>query len=264
MTPGGGPAAGSFRVAGLDLASQDARTAMAVLQWDSGRVTVRELGVGIGNRAIVEVATRVSVLGIDCPFGWPVAFTDLMVAQRAGTVKPETAADAPSRRRLAYRRTDAVVRERTGRWPLSVSADKIAYPAMRCAGLLATLSAQGHPVRRSGIGSKVAEVYPAAALARWRLAVPGYKLDGPGLPFAVQALTRAAPWLELGEHDGMCRHSHDAFDAVIAGLVAGAVQLGRVEAVPEEDRQVADEEGWIHLPDTDFLDSPRFGVIDVH
>ena len=259
MTSGHGPAGHSFRVAGLDLASQDARTAMAVLGWDRGRVTVLELTVGVGNEAIVEVASRVSVLGIDCPFGWPVAFTDLMIAQRAGTVEPGTAADQRSKRRLAYRRTDAVVRERTGRGPLSVSADRIAYPSMRCAGLLATLSAQGCPVRRSGIGSKVAEVYPAAALARWRLAATGYKLDGPGLPRAVQALARAAPWLDLGSFQTLCRQSHDAFDAVIAGLVAGAVALGRVEAVPEEDLPVADEEGWIELPDPHFLDSAPFG-----
>ena len=258
MTSGHGPAGHSFRVAGLDLASQDARTAMAVLGWDRGRVTVLELTVGVGNEAIVDVASRVSVLGIDCPFGWPVAFTDLMIAQRAGTVEPGTAADQRSKRRLAYRRTDAVVRERTGRWPLSVSADRIAYPSMRCAGLLATLSAQGFPVRRSGIGSKVAEVYPAAALSRWRLAATGYKLDGPGLPRAVQALARAAPWLDLGSFQALCRQSHDAFDAVIAGLVAGAVALGRVEAVPEEDLPVADEEGWIQLPDPHFLDSAPF------
>ena len=259
MTSGHGPAGHSFRVAGLDLASQDARTAMAVLGWDRGRVTVLELTVGVGNEAIVDVASRVSVLGIDCPFGWPVAFTDLMIAQRAGTVEPGTAADQRSKRRLAYRRTDAVVRERTGRWPLSVSADRIAYPSMRCAGLLATLSAQGLPVRRSGIGSKVAEVYPAAALSRWRLAATGYKLDGPGLPRAVQALARAAPWLDLGSFQVLCRQSHDAFDAVIAGLVAGAVVLGRVEAVLEEDLPVADEEGWIQLPDPHFLDSAPFG-----
>ena len=256
---GAGTAGRSFRVAGLDLASQDARTAMAVLGWERGRVSVIELTVGVGNEAIVDAAERVSMVGIDCPFGWPAAFTDLLIAQRAGTVEPGAAADQRSKRRLAYRRTDAVVRERTGRWPLSVSADRIAYPSMRCAGLLATLAAEGIPVRRSGIDSRAAEVYPAAALARWRLGAAGYKLDGPGLPRAVQALTRAAPWLDLGTFQALCRQSHDAFDAVIAGLVAGAVVLGRVEAVPPEDRELADEEGWIQLPDADFLDSAPTG-----
>lgn len=256
---GAGTAGRSFRVAGLDLASQDARTAMAVLGWERGRVSVLELTVGVGNAAIVDAAERVSMVGIDCPFGWPAAFTDLLIAQRAGTVEPGTAADQRSKRRLAYRRTDAVVRERTGRWPLSVSADRIAYPSMRCAGLLATLAAAGVPVRRSGIDSRAAEVYPAAALARWRLGAVGYKLDGPGLPRAVQALTRAAPWLDFGTFQALCRQSHDAFDAVIAGLVAGAVVLGKVEAVPPEDRELADEEGWIQLPDADFLDSVPTG-----
>lgn len=250
MKPG---ADGTFRTAGLDLASRDERTALALLHWDQRRVTVLELAVGVGNDAVVTAASRVSMVGIDCPLGWPAAFTDLMIAQRAGVVKPGAGEDVRSRRRLAYRRTDAVVRERTGRWPLSVSADKIAYPAMRCAGLLATLTAAGHPVRRSGISSVVAEVYPAAALSRWGLGVSGYKRDGPGLPLAVQALTSAAPWLDLGAHGGLCRRSHDAFDAVIAALVAGAVQLGRSETPEESDRELAEEEGWIHLPVADFL-----------
>jgi hypothetical protein len=35
------------------------------------------------------------------------------------------------------------VRATTGRWPLSVSAGRIAYPAMRCAGVLARIAATG-------------------------------------------------------------------------------------------------------------------------
>jgi hypothetical protein len=58
--------------------------------------------------------------------------------------------------------------------PLSVSADRIAHAAFRCAGLLARLAALGEPVDRAGSGV-VVEVYPAAALRRLGLTHRGYK-----------------------------------------------------------------------------------------
>ena len=109
------------------------------------------------------------------------AFTDLLIAARAGAVPAGYRRRCSGEAGLAFRRTDQVVHAATGRWPLSVSADRIAYPAMRCAGLLARLAATGRPVRRSGIDSLVAEVYPAAALRIWELPTAGYKTTGPQL-----------------------------------------------------------------------------------
>jgi hypothetical protein len=42
--------------------------------------------------------------------------------------------------------------------------------------------------------------------------------------------------------------SDDAFDSVIAALVARAVSVGEVESIPAEDRGVALREGWIAVP----------------
>ena len=61
------------------------------------------------------------------------------------------------------RRTDAVVHDKLRLVPLSVSADRIAHVALRCAVLLAKLDAAGKPVDRTGAGT-VLEVYPAASL----------------------------------------------------------------------------------------------------
>ncbi len=194
-----------------------------------------------------------SLVGVDCPLGWPSAFTDLVLAHRRGSTPADAGADVIARRRLALRRTDFVVRQRTGRWPLSVSADLIAYPAMRCAGLQARIGRAG-PVRRSGIGSVLAEVYPAAALSRWSIPAARPKKDPVLLAAVVERLARRAPRLRWGAHMGLCRVSHDAFDAVIAALVAAAVVLGRTELPGPDDLAAADEEGWIHLPDPGFLD----------
>jgi len=201
------------------------------------------------------------VLGIDCPVGWPRQFTDLLIAARAGKVPPDTAGDAAGKQALAFRRTDLAVHAVTGRWPLSVSADRIAYPAMRCAGLLARLAATGQQVRRSGIDSLVAEVYPAAALRIWGLATASYKAAGATISDSrsglVDALMNQTGWLNWGDWRFLCLESHDALDAVVCSIVAGAVQLGRTTGPTDDEVAVAEEEGWIHLPDRDFLTRPR-------
>jgi hypothetical protein len=63
---------------------------------------------------------------------------------------------------LTMRRTDVFVHEQLRLTPMSVSADRIAHVAFRCAVLLAKLDAADAPVDRSESGP-VAEVYPAAS-----------------------------------------------------------------------------------------------------
>jgi predicted nuclease with RNAse H fold len=245
-----------FSTAGLDLASQDNRTAMAEIRWGSGGAVLQAVQMGVDNDAIVDAAGRVAVVGIDCPLGWPRPFVDLLTAARAGPVPADTAKDDAAKQTLVLRRTDFVVHEVTGRWPLSVAADRIAYPALRCAGLLARLSNVGHLVRRSGIDSVVAEVYPAAALRTWRQPTAGYKTDRTKRESLVASLVAGTPWLDWSSFAAACARDHDALDAVVCALVAGAVVLGRT-ALPGTDMlALADEEGWIHLPDGTFLVDP--------
>ncbi len=96
----------------------------------------------------------------------------------------------------------------------------------------------------------MAEVYPAASLKQWGLPCRGYKQPrNPGaLPELVTALQAAAPWLELGSHDRLCRTSHDALDAVIAALTARAAALGLTLRPDPELQPQASREGWIALP----------------
>ncbi|MET3807312.1 putative nuclease with RNAse H fold [Nakamurella sp. UYEF19] len=241
---------------GVDLAAQDKKTGLAVLRWSVGSVVLEHLQVEAGNIEIRSAGADAAVTGIDCPLGWPAAFTDLLLAHRAHAAGPETGRDIEARRILAFRRTDFHVHSETGRWPLSVSADLIGYPAMRAAGLLAGWTPGGKPLRRSGVNSCVAEVYPAAALSRWGLTSRGYKADPDLRRTVIDRLGSLAPWLDLGDGEELCARSDDAFDAVVAGVVAGAVQLGRTRGPAPEDLVLAEEEGWVHLPDKDFLRDP--------
>jgi predicted nuclease with RNAse H fold len=248
--------AGGFRTAGVDLASQDRMTALAVIRWSVTGAVLEVARVGVNNEAIIVAARGVQLIGIDCPIGWPRPFTDLLVAARGSVVPVGTGADDAGRRVLAYRRTDQVIRERTGRWPLSVSADRIAYPAMRCAGLLAELAADGHRVVRSGRDSVVAEVYPAAALRVWGCRTTSYKTDLGSRAALVAELAQRTSWLDWGDHRAVCVTSADALDAVVCALIAGAVMVDRTAGPSLDDRVIAEEEGWIHLPDEDFLQAP--------
>ncbi|MCA2213103.1 DUF429 domain-containing protein [Jidongwangia harbinensis] len=239
-----------MRTLGVDLAAADVRTAIAVVEWSDGRATIQAARLGVSDDQIVDAIRLADKVGLDCPLGWPATFVSFVVAQQHGRLPPPGYTDgARWRRALAYRLTDEIVRAETGLVPLSVSADRIAHAAFRCAALLARLAAEGRPVDRCGDGV-VVEVYPAAALRRWGLTHRGYKTPGGGSgpgPL-VDELAAAAPWLSWGPHEELCRRSHDAFDAVLAAIAARAAAIGRVLAPDATQREAARTEGWIALP----------------
>jgi hypothetical protein len=151
------------------------------------------------------------------------------------------------------RTTDiAVVLTAGGRPPLSVSADKIAVCAMRCAELLRALAPDGE-IDRTGTGMAV-EVYPAAALRQWGFEPTGYKGRKPEqlakrerLVDAVAAAT--ANWLDLAKQErALLATSDHLLDGLVAALVARAVAIGLTIPIPAYAQALAATEGWIHLP----------------
>lgn len=234
--------------AGVDLAADTKKTALATIRWSAGRAVVEQVVLGASDELIVEAAASADLTGIDCAFGWPDDFVEFVRRHAAGERVDLTRDRGMDwRRRLAYRETDRDILRRTGRSPLSVATDRLGLTAMHCAALLDAIADRIGPVARSGSG-RVAEVYPGAALRVWGLSRPNYKVDAAVRGEAVFRLLQLAPWLELGpaEHD-MVR-SDDAFDAVIAALIARAHAVGGTHPVPPELREQADREGWIALP----------------
>ena len=129
--------------AGIDLAATPERTALASIEWSGTRAAVREVICPADDEAILSAIEQADKTGIDCPFGWPSAFVDFVAAHHSGhTDLLKGGMDATWRRELTMRRTDAFVRDRLHAAPLSVSADKIAHVALRCAVLLAVLDAK--------------------------------------------------------------------------------------------------------------------------
>jgi predicted nuclease with RNAse H fold len=237
---------------GVDLAAGAKGTAVTLVEWDAGQATVTSVRRRADDGVILDAMAKADKVGIDCPLGWPddfVAFISSHHQHHPVPVPPSYPANR-WKRRLTMRLTDQVVQDEAGLTPLSVSADLIGHAALRCACLLAEAGRRGHAVDRVGDGV-AAEVYPAASLRVWGLAHGGYKQRGSGqaLGDLVDMLMRDAPWLHLGAAEGICRESHDAFDAVIAALTARAAALGltRRPQTPQE-AAAATTEGWIAFP----------------
>lgn len=234
--------------AGVDLAAESAGTALAIVEWSYAGAGLRELHLGVEDAQIVQAAPRATKLGIDCAFGRPDEFVNFVSAHAAGE-REATGVDGGKawRRTLAYRATDRDIRERTGRWPLSVSTDRLGLTAMRCAGLLARLDDSGVTVDRAGEGD-VVEVYPGATLRQWGFAMTAYRTQSESRARLLEEIEAAAPWLDMAGYGDAMVASADAFDAVIAALAARSSATGRSTQPPPELRGRARREGWIALP----------------
>ncbi|MDH6423372.1 DUF429 domain-containing protein [Aurantimicrobium minutum] len=234
--------------AGVDLAAEPKGTALAVVEWSSSRAVVVDLQLGLTDEPIVNLASQVDKLGIDCALGWPEQFVNFMVQQADGNFSQHDFDGGMTwRRSLAYRETDRHVREVTGRWPLSVSTDRLGLTAMRCAGLLSRLSEAGVPLNRVGT-ERIAEVYPGASLRLWGFHTSGYRTSEDIRKGLICELKAEVAWFNPGDFEDLMVSSCDAFDAVIAAFAARAVTRGQALTPREDQLSRARTEGWICLP----------------
>jgi hypothetical protein len=234
-------------VLGIDLAAGAKKTYACALQERGGKLRA-ELFASCDDERLLTLAEGRDKVAIDAPFGWPREFIQALNAHRSLDAWPAPDDISPEKFRaaLSFRTTDRVVMHT--RRPLSVSTDKLGVTAMRCAYLLHRWSL-GEPVDRAG-GGKFVEVYPAGALVRWGLAGSGYKgVDKEALAALFERLLADLPQLELSAKDRhLCSTVDDAFDALVAALVARAALLGLTDVPPPDRHDQAAEEGWIHLP----------------
>ena len=239
-------------IAGLDLAAEPKGSALAIIDFGATSARLEELQLGVDDDAVIDAAAVVDKLGIDCALGWPIEFVQFLQQQIDVTSKPQVFdGGIELRRTLAYRETDRAIAALTGRWPLSVSTDRLGMTAIRCAGLLSKLASRNHNVSRAGEGL-VVEVYPAASMRIWGFEIAGYRKSPDSRRSLIAALGSAAPWLDLSRHVQLMVESCDAFDSVIAALATRASAIGASTAPAVENLERAKIEGWMHLPTTDL------------
>lgn len=222
---------------------------MATVDWSSDGATVTDVRTNVTDHMILAALRTADRAGVDGPFGWPDAFVDVVSAHhiRASATENEVFAE-PGVTRFVRRMTDDWVRAQTGLIPLSVSADRIAYVALRAVRLLAQLDGPGFDAGR--VNGTAVEAYPAAALKVWGLSHNRYKgkTNYDALARLIDDLCGLAPWLDFGPHRALCAASDDAFDAVITALIARAAARGMTELPDTAQLPVAEREGWIHVP----------------
>jgi hypothetical protein len=240
---------------GIDLAAQRAETAACVVVWEGGTATVVAASCGFDDDELVGLVQKFgpTKVAIDAPFGWPSAFVAALAAYASSGEWP---VDDVSPLRL--RDTDRAVIAQTRQQPLSVSSDRIAMTAMRCARFLTRLRAVGFTISRDGEGL-AAEVYPAAALRVWQLDARGYKGNKPEAHGKrgelVQKISESCRgWLSFAakEHQLFVESDHN-LDAFICAVIARVLDLELTLPIPPESRDAARVEGWIHLPRSDAL-----------
>lgn len=240
-----------MKTVGIDLSSQPKNTACCVIDWsDTANIDVKSPRNNCGDDALHELIDSHAVVGIDAPFGWPQLFTEAV-----GNWTATTWENKDFQQRLRYRVTDLKTHEQTDIWPLSVSTDRIALPAMRAMSLLA----RHHVTDKSGDG-RFYEVYPIGSLRAWKLNFTKYKPGGKTTE--EQAMEgRQKILAELRKviatiPDAYAITDH-ALDSLIAALTARAAALGNTEAATGADRAAARVEGWIHLPKNEGLTGPE-------
>lgn len=237
-----------MRTAGVDLAAQAAQTGLCIIDWEAAPRCV-DLTVGVGDDEIVAAAAASEKCGIDAPFGYPAAFVDFVAGHHALDPEARPAVDTGP---LRLRATDTWVWRRHGRRPLSVSTDLIGVTALRCARLqLLVAERTGTAVDRTGRG-RLAEVYPAAALAAWGLPAAGYKRStGASVALLAELAAMMADRFAISmtpQQRALVASVDDALDALVAAVVAREVTMGRTEGPPATEAEVASREGWIHVP----------------
>ncbi len=235
-------------IIGIDCATVTARVGLARGLFSGQGLFLQDAGVASNTEAMLErlhdwMGDQPRVLiALDAPLGWPEPLGRLLARHRAG----EPLEESPNR--LFRRETDRFVRERLGKLPLDVGADRIARTAYAALSLLASLREKSgesiplvwHAAYRERVGA--IEVYPAGTLSAVGVRSSGYKE-----PAKVEERQAIITWLSTemagaAEYHPLAENA-DVLDAAIC-LVAGRDFLkGQVLTPPS--LSLAKKEGWI-------------------
>ncbi len=255
-------------IIGVDCAVEPRKTGLAHAIWKGGTLSAVEVFQPRSETALdAWIGDRLSgspglLLALDSPLGWPAALGVSLAGHRAGRpVGAETNA-------LFRRLTDQIVRERTGKQPLEVGADRIARTAVAALDLLDRAGrALGEPVELGWSPQNLPrlsaiETYPAAWLTGRGLPARRYKdasseagerreiilrwIEGT----AEQARDPEAPAVALDETTRAAAlassHLLDAFICLLCGV---DFLLGRCRPPAPHELELAAKEGWIWFRD---------------
>lgn len=251
-----------MRIIGIDCATDPAKTGLVLgSRFESGLVELQKASLGARDRGPAEMIARWlgespegCLIAIDAPLGWPAPLGGAIVQHMAG------AAFMVSADQMFRRATDRFIKERLGKTPLDVGADRIARTAHAALQLLAQLrEATGRTIPLAWEAPDPAElcaieVYPAATLIA--LGAPhttGYKKAGQ-VKERQAIIDHLQTRMRIGAFAPSLERSGDLLDAAICVLAGADFMSGRVMC--PTDLQLAQREGWIWVADRETTVRP--------
>ncbi len=240
----------AVRVVGIDAAVAPTATGLALAEWQPSGTVLHGVALGRSHDQLardaadwIAGATR-ALVAVDAPLGWPAPLADTLGGHQSGSplrVPPD---------RLFRRATDRDVRDRLGKQPLDVGADRIARTAVAALDLLerirrgagAALALAPSP---AFAGDAVIEVYPAGTLRAHGLPDGRYKERRRPEHRAQRAvlLEALAERMALPAERGLLLDAPDVLDAAVCVLAAADFLEGRCPG--PTDPALAAREGWI-------------------
>jgi hypothetical protein len=225
---------------GIDCATAPRKTGLALGELRDGVVHILRFATGTNRLTPAQIVIDwlehydEAIIALDAPLGWPRALGPCLTAHRAG-LPIQTAAND-----LFRRLTDKEIKQRWGKQPLDVGADRIARTAVAALTFLDHIRlATGRPIPLAWTKEetepwRAIEVYPAVTRIGHNAPDVGGSLQG-----LDELLDCSAVLPEL-------KQSKDASDAAVCALAAGDFLLGRT--ISPVDHETALIEGWIWAP----------------
>jgi len=240
---------------GVDCATEPKKTGIALAELGDGdMVRVCEVYTGINLDPWSKVADWLSthkretiLIALDAPLGWPMGLGEVLHDHSAGSLVDRCSNE------MFRRYTDRYIKEKIGKQPLDVGADRIArtaHTALKELNILRNKSGSEIPLAWSSDdleGIQAIEVYPAATLKSHRLRFEGYKKKKDSCKRAREEIaTKLRDYLNLRDNDfQMVLDSDDALDAVVCLLAAADFIRGDSMSPPPDYSETARREGWI-------------------
>ena len=181
------------------------------------------------------------LLAMDAPLGWPQRLADELSGHRAGRPLRSSA------NHLFRRATDEFVKEKVGKQPLDVGADRIARTAHSALEFLKRLEERlGKTIEMAWDqdfrGVRAIEVYPAATLKVHGIDTRGYKAPD-RMDLRKRVLAEVSTRLEIRAEVHDLEKRSDTVDAV-ACILAGHDFLAQ-DCYSPPAGSVSKKEGWI-------------------
>jgi len=257
---------------GVDIASENSRTAICCIDWGGSGAKVVHLRVDkMTNKEIIEeIQTLRSAgqpcdIGIDAPFSFPISFLNAVQAMAKGKTPPGTTD--------VWRLTEQYLKSHLSIQPLSSTASLITNTVTgRCLPVRYALAGSAY-TDLLGYTTRIFEVYPASALISWKVPVraekgePSYKQSGSAGDkarecvlkhlFGTSTASGSGSWLHVpspSPMDLLCA-TDDAIDALVCALVAKIAgdpgrptEPAKTHPFTRAELKQIKQEGWIHVP----------------